>query len=247
MIWISNCWDNGAKDKVNRLQLEVGALRASSLSYSNFTFHIKHLTNLYFTELNRTEGQAGRLKLQQACHKTSEVSPTLVSTSPTLTAELSPTLTAVLRFCFNMSEVLLKLSLISSFQNRPVQIGVKTIGAGLDKYCMNTLISDGQRRRSNRKLICDVQSNSLQSMMRRPLNTENLRKYYSGGRGRSFLEQVKIISKFRNAISPYTMSPCRTSPYTMVQCNEQFQQQKRPRRQFQYGRRGRRFFPPSQR
>ena len=246
MMRISNCWDNGAKDKVNRLegpparsQGPKGPL-TSSLSYLNFTCHIKHLTNLYFTELNRTEGQAGRLKLQQACHKTSEVSPTLVIST-------SSTLTAVLRFCFNMSEVLLKLSLISSFQNRPVQIGVKTIGAGLDKYCMNTLISDGQRRRSNRKLICDVQSNSLQSMMRRPLNTENLRKYYSGGRGRSFLEQVKIISKFRNAISPYTMSPCRTSPYTMVQCNEQFQQQKRPRRQFQYGRRGRRFFPPSQR
>ena len=98
MIRISNCWDNGAKDKVNRLQLEVGALRVSSLSYSNFTFHIKHLTNLYFTELNRTEDQAGQLKRQQACHKTSEVSPTLVSTSSTLTAELG--------FCFNISEVI---------------------------------------------------------------------------------------------------------------------------------------------
>ena len=105
MMMISNCWDNGAKDKVNRLegpparsQGPKGPL-TSSLSYLNFTCHIKHLTNLCFTELNRTEGQAGRLKLQQACHKTSEVSPTL---------------TAVLRFCFNMSEVLLKLSLISS-------------------------------------------------------------------------------------------------------------------------------------
>ena len=71
------------------LQLEVRALGASSLSYSNFTFHTKHLTNFCFTELNRTEGQAGQLKLQQACHKTSEVSLTTVHPQPSLQSLVS--------------------------------------------------------------------------------------------------------------------------------------------------------------
>ena len=72
------------------------------------------------------------------------------------------------------------------------------------------------------------------------LQNEYLRKYYSGGRGRSFLEQVSKAHHDYWSSVQHTILCMSCSPRRFY-----IQQQKRPRRQFQYGRRGRRFLDPS--
>ena len=51
---------------------------------------MKDLRSIYFTELNRAEGQAGRLNHLQACHKTSEVRTSIQVSFPD-TSETSDT------------------------------------------------------------------------------------------------------------------------------------------------------------